>query len=387
MYHHYKLPKAKNHKIGILFIIKAETESQFIDANSKLIDKFGTIIKSSQKNDFDIIQIRHLNLSRYDLHSKEAAIKLLKKVNCIFSVSINILADDVDEPSNYVVTINTGIIHPTYKDEAQRFFEQSIVHVAGLFSRISFQNENKIEEYEVTAHNLVYACKYIIGLSYLLSNNLDASSELFNELFIDLSRNKRNQPIINSLKSTIPKYCFHIYLHKATVIYSQYRKEKDPELLILLNQILDELNRFVPDTHFYYQLKSIYSFFIKDYSAAKEYINKCELLNADSTWKYNKAFFYAFESAAFFKIYKLYKAALKTPYNLDDLVSFILDVLLEDPDRIGLHFALGMIHSHQKDLEKATSHFNLFSELYNGSDADKLHSLIIERLNFSSLIL
>lgn len=383
VYKYNKLPKVSKNKIGILLIVKSENKKQFDNIKSKLIDKFDDILRTTSELNFSTIYIQEEKLKKYDILDKRSAIRLMKKVNCIFFANIKVISDDIDNSERYEITINNGVLHPTYTDKTENEFSEEIASVSRFVKQTRFQKDKIIEQLEATATNLVYICKYIIGVTYYLNFQISASEKLLEELNLEIEKNKKNIIIFNYLKNVLPIRIYNIYMIKAYVFYHKYITDKEVSTLYELGNSLDIANNYVPDTYDYHINKAAFHIWLNmDIKKAKEHILQCSKIRTNCVWRYSDAFLTACESKGFLTIYKKYKQAFKIPYDLSELATFIEDILQVNPKLYYLYFALGMIYSETGDSILTENNFKKFTNLVKVKDDMKvqLDNIIRERI-------
>jgi hypothetical protein len=172
---------------------------------------------------------------------------------------------------------------------------------------------------------------------------------------------------------------------KALIMYQAYKTRKDLIKLEGFKDALLEANNYIPNTYDYFLNKAIYCVLSnRDINNAKEHIKQCSDCKGEYTWRYSDAFLCAYEGRGAFTLYKKYKSAFRKSYPLIDIAWFIEDILEENPDRIHLMFALGMVYSEMGENDLAIESFNGFLSSYDGKEESAIKLLISERLDMSA---
>ena len=115
---------------------------------------------------------------------------------------------------------------------------------------------------------------------------------------------------------------------------------------------IEEANKYVKNTYIYYEVKSVCCF-LKERNIKKtnDYLGNCKKILKNGPWKYSVAFLKAYAGEGEGKIIYHYKQAFKVQYEHMDLISFIEDILIKEPDRNMLRFALLLLYLQIGDIK------------------------------------
>ena len=367
---HNKLPRAKDDEIAVLFIINTESEKQYDETKRKIGKNFNAIINWESKVPFKVIYIQYHRVKKICLSSKEVMKKLLRKTNCTLLINIEIDSDDKDNEENYLMKIDTAIVHNKYPDDIYEKFLEDFNAVTGYVGKIHYSKNRKIQVLQVKSIQMAFACKYIIGITLMLSLKFKEAEAIFNEL-LEMVKNTNNQVSIY-LKKAIPTYCSDIELFLATQNARKYMETGDIIFVDEMHIHLDKSNKYVQDTYGYFLIMAMYYFFkgrfIKD---AKICLNKCKELSPNDSWKYSDAFLCAYTNKSASTVLRKYKQALKVDIKILDIIMFVEKALEMEPDKSMLKFALGLLYYHVGNTQSMTSCFDDFLSDTNISKLDK----------------
>lgn len=356
------LPWVNKNKLAILFIVNTEKHEIYNTVKYKLIDEFNEKLKSSKKN-FKILCIPKSLIHNYNLDNNESVIKLLIRTNCIFIINVKYNVDDVNNFENYELELKIGIIHPKFTDIAEKILLQNMDIIHAPIHKQKGNKENLIQKFNFTANYLTLTCKYIIGFVLLLGNVIEDSNILLSEVYSILALETHNTPVINVLKYHIKSPLFQSYLLLAGKENDKYYLKKDKKHLIICEDLLEKANIVIPNTYEYNLYKSPITFLLyRDIKSAINYINNCKSIKKHGEWLYSEAFLLAYSNKNPWIIYKKYKYAFKDDCYIVSITDFIEEILIEEPEKIILHFALGLIYEESKHFILMKKHFSLFKD-------------------------
>ena len=358
-----KLPKNKTGNAVVIRII-AKDKSEYDDIKYKFGNEFEKFLNLNESK-IKILYIPFNLVERNNFTEKDKIIKLLKKTNCIFLTTIKLRSEDIRENTKYITEFNLGIIHPVYIDKIERIFQNEIDILGYPTSRVEYFKEDKLNKLEITAQRISIVCKYIIARAYYFSNKFEEAREisenLYNE-YIYLSDEN-----FDEIKKSICRLCYEIHIAKVAVENSKINKNID-----YIERELDEANKYIKNTYTYYELKSVCCFLkSRDIKKTQYYLGCCKQLKSNAPWKYSKAFLKAYCNESEGKIIYLYKQAFKVPYNHMLLISFIEDIIDQEPDKNRLRFALLLLYLKIGEIKTARSILEEYLEKENNYELNK----------------
>ncbi|MDD2805631.1 MAG: hypothetical protein PHV33_08755 [Elusimicrobiales bacterium] len=244
-----------------------------------------------------------------------------------------------------------------------------------------FASENELIEREFVVDNIFDVARYIVASCLLYFGNLHVGKGLLKEIIVNPSGKwigKSERAVVEFVQNIKSKMAW-VDVKIAQQIYNShifvdgvlFRDEK------LLNDILKHTEASLNNSPSAeaYLLRAIAYFLKGDLKCAKDTalnIKKREPKNPAP--EYSLAFLYAYEGDLK-RAERRYVRALDATHNATaDFISHILQfpyaVLRLEPNRVGVHYALGLLHKELADKMLAAEHFNKFIEEAAKQSAD-----------------
>ncbi len=341
-----KLPKNKKGD-AVLVRIVAKDKEEYEDIRHKFGGQFEKFIKLNGST-INIVYIPYHLIEKNNYKDKDKIIKLLKNTNCIFLTTVSIRSEETKDNTKYVTEFNLGIIHPAYVEKIEEIFQKEVSILGMPTARLEFSKENKINVLEVTAQRISIVCKYIIARAYYLSGNMSKALSISEELHEELQTiEKKSEKNYDNIQKSICKLCYDI--HIINMIYENSKTNKNIDYV---EKELDEANKYIKNTYRYYEGKSVCTFLKnRDIKKTQYYIGCCKQIQDKAPWKYSKAFLKAYCNESEGVIAYQYKQAFKIPYDHVQLISFIEDIVEQEPDKNKLRFALLLLYLQIGEIE------------------------------------
>mgnify|MGYP000886254528 CR=1 FL=1 len=363
----YKLPVCPNGKIGILFALGTENLNQKNTLKSKLFNIYeGLLANSKYYSDFKVIYLKahHVNnINVNKMKNPSYAEKILLKTKTRLCIFGSCISGNIKEFENMTIELNGVVLHKPIPDKLR---QQLSTEFGSLLSQKNYiPNNDDILHFEILSEQLELTTKYIIGIAFFLSEYLVLAKNIFEDISLELSKEKRNISVINLIKSRNPVRLYEVYRALAAIYYEQYRVNKDINLLRIMDDYLERMNNQIPDTYDYHLNKALYCFLTeRNIKKAKEHVKQCKG-NSDAGWRYSDAFLDTYQGKLL-SAYSKYCKAFKYGYNIISIFNieeFIKDILEIEAGKFNLYFALGLINYYYKrDLVLAYSDFKKFIE-------------------------
>lgn len=356
------LASAGENETGVLFVIESENSKTYEHIRHCLVSKFEELSRNYSKLNMRVICIPKSIANKYTLSKSENFQKILLRTNCLFAVYTRYTVDDVDASENFEMCIDYALLHPKIKKEVRNLLLEEMHMFCTSIHRQTFQKHDTIQTFNVTAQMLSYICEYFLGISFILTNRLSTAKEIFIQLDDVIKKTELNNHFIRVLVPIIKKRLVEICFALARPAYNSYRQTKKPEYLMEYRCLLEEANKYTPNTYEYYLDSAMLAILIdRDPGQAAIYVEKCKLTKSRNEWRYSDAFLAAYDIEMNpLKIYRKYQTAFKYEINILDIAEFIEDIIEEEPEHGGLHLALGLIYHDIKDSELMHIHFEKY---------------------------
>lgn len=334
-----KLPKNKKDDAVLIRIVAKDIE-EYEDIRHKFGRQFEKFIKSNGSI-INIVYIPYHLIEKNNFRDKDKIIKLLKNTNCIFLTTVGVRSENTKDNTQYVIEIDFGIIHPAYAEKVEKIFQKEINLLGLPTTRLEFSKKNKINVLEITAQRISIVCKYIIARAYYLSGDISKALNISEELYKELKTiEKQKEKSYDNIQKSICWLCYNI--HISNMICENLKINKNIDYI---EKELDEANKYIKNTYIYYEGKSVCAFLKnRDIKKTQYYLSLCRKSKDRAPWKYSRAFLKAYCNDSEGVIVYQYKQAFKIPYDHMQLISFIEDIVEQEPDKNRLRFALVLLY-------------------------------------------
>ncbi|GFO80832.1 MAG: hypothetical protein A49_04590 [Methyloceanibacter sp.] len=263
----------------------------------------------------------------------------------------------------HVLQLQGAILHHQLETMVQKKFSQEM---GELFPAMcQFATENDLLAFELTASLISSVSRYIIGLASFLSGNIELAREQLETLERTLPNLGEGASPIQKIRSRLPMRLAGVYEAKATIEVHSWNLDRNLKHLDSARIALDAGLERNPNSYQMLLLSAICHFVLKrDLGAAVNAVRQCkDLAVRDGTWRFSYAFLLAYRGD-YQQALQQYKAAFRSRYRPNipiQVESFMLWVLEEEPERMELHYCLGMVNLHAKcDYVRAKEEFQAF---------------------------
>ena len=373
----YRLPRAKKNCVAVLFCIEAESEKLFATASSKLVSNFQAALEHNAKIRFNALCVPKERVAKYDLKQDEDCLELLCKTNSILLVQVRYTTDDVDDSGNFKLTVCYGVRHPEIDEDVEKALSYDMAQLGAPIRSQRFEKKNTIDVFDFTTQALVFACQYIMGFAVLLAGDGQNAVTLLLQARQIVEINEGGYFDKNNLLQLVDERLYAAYYLSAAAQLRKFQSDHSIVYLQEMDKNLELSNRIRPDTYGYnldkaYVLVCLY----KDGKAAKKCIERCKEINQNNSWHYSEAFLCAYLDKSAGIVMSKYAKAFTKPYaNLIELLDFIEFVLEQEPDKMTLHLAAGMIYSKAGDNILARQHISIYLENVPQTDRRTLEKI------------
>ncbi|MGH9872683.1 MAG: hypothetical protein ACRD9S_09470 [Pyrinomonadaceae bacterium] len=361
------IPKAKRGTFGIAVAIASESDAHRPRLANDFIQTLRDLLVTGGLRDrISFVEIAGEQAAK--IKGVEHALKLFHKTECVLMIWGLVRLRKQNKEPFYVLDIRCVVRHLSVPDDLKNELASEMTDV--LAGRRTISAENDLEEFELNAASVDLAARYIIARAALLSGAAEFAQELYENVYERLEHWEPQSPeriaeTVKLLKHRVPIYLAATSIQQARRTYLKWRKTRNQQLLDVMKHYLDKIEEVSPDFYDAWVLRALY-FFAKgrDVEAAHKEINKCQVISGlDSAWIYFDAFLLAYEGKMI-ESRRIYLSVLHVPFDssivleAEELMEWVLK---EEPDKVQLHFCLGMINTHAKgDNVQAESHFRKF---------------------------
>jgi hypothetical protein len=218
-----------------------------------------------------------------------------------------------------------------------------------------FHKDLKFDTINVTVFHLHLVAKYIISLVFILSENFKFSDILLEDLY-SATKNQHNW-FFDSIKKAYFNSCVGMEL----LYFDKFNLTNDFEDLTQAENYLKIMNELFPNTYGYsLDMACIQFLKYRNIHKAKQLIENCKKIGVTDTWMYSDAFLSAYSGENIVLVIKKYEKAIQTGYNIIDIISFIENVLIKEPDKFILHLVLSILYNESGDKKLSAIHLQSF---------------------------
>lgn len=360
-----RYPKSPKGKLGIAVAIYTDNS---LHREQITLDFIQTLENLANETDspFAIVDVPpHLAVQIKTLDDRR---RVLERTRCIYLISGKARFRNVDKQPTYVLDLNSYVTHATIPIEVSKRLSKEISEL--IPSRGLIPREEELFGFEVTATLLHLAVQYIIATAALVSGEFVLSRNLFQSLRPKLNSVRGPLPVfikqsIKVMKVRTPHNITVTHIAEARVLYARWRKDRKSEHLPLIKAHLDRAENHSPMFYDIWLMKALYWFVAeRNIVKAKQELMKCSGIN-DSTWRFSEAFLLAY-SGKLTEALRIYRAIMKSEPSpssslLVEVEEFITWIVQEEPEKVQLHFCLGVINYFGKeDHKQAEVDFDAF---------------------------
>jgi tetratricopeptide (TPR) repeat protein len=384
-------PRNEHHetKIGIVFAVEVENNSQKIRLNNDFLTKFNDLLsKNNLKSIVEVICLNEFqskkvkpvlnNYQEAEMRGKKKSKeindfkKLNKEMKSHFFIWGNIKEREAGDPS-YVFDLNALVVHRQEKEGAKQEVKKAFIN--SWYKRILFKKSWELFGFELSANMTFLSALYVIGIAALVSDDPFLALRLHKQLLKNLESSIEEVPKFIKVKQEVESLISEENFLIAQIHY--FAKDTGKA-----NNSLIEAFKGGKSHYEHYLFESILKFEADDLDAALESIGKAERCAKNSTWRYNKAFLLMVKGnyAGAWSIYrKLGNSSFGGEENvLKQIISYIKQYLKENPDKIQFHFVIGFLYYKKfKKYNLAIKEFKFFLKKVTDSKMNFLKKLAV----------
>lgn len=339
------LPKAKKNNTSILIRIYAKDKEEYDDTKMKFGNEFKTIL---EKNNIEVIYIPFHLIEKNMSNIKKDIIKLLGKTRCIFLATIDVKSEEITKEIKYLTKINMGIMHPPYRKDIEECFQKELDTLTRSTSRLEYTNKEKLLILEVTAQHISCVCQYLLARATYFNGELRLSNNISSNLYTSLKGTMLKDDLLKKMTTIL---CYNTHM-----LIARLESNKIKEDLNITERELNLANSYIPNTYEYHLNISACIFKkSRNIIEVKKHLNYCIQFKDREDWKYSDAFLCAYQSQTEGSILSKYFKAFKVPYSHFNLITYIEEILEDEPDKNMLRFAIFLLYLELRDYKCANN--------------------------------
>jgi len=348
LFNKYRLPRNKKDKIGVCLLVYAENK---ID-EFKFKKDFIVFLKDSLSR-YDLLRTvrlivvkNHFSERIQEIDEDRERVKIIKKWSKKTKTHFLIwgkIKRRQEKEHKFFLELDSMIRHiPIESLRVRQEFKKEMLSI--FPKEIDFYEKFELKGFQTSAELISIAIQYIVGTAALISRDPFLALRLHNKFLSALGKFKKLPPNFKFIKERVIKM-----LSVESSLVGSYYYEVKKDIGKMFSFANDALN-FDRENYQAYLLISIYHF-LKNRDV-EESLKTIELAgkysNGDSAWKYSKAFLYCYigdiDNAIRFYSRAFRGKLLESEKFLKKIISFIENIIEEEPSKIQLYFALGKIY-------------------------------------------
>lgn len=264
---------------------------------------------------------------------------------------------------HHVIDLEGIVAHTPLSDAVRKALATEFSEL--LPRKVHISIENDLLSFQITSEWIDVVARYIIGLAASCSGDLDYAEDLLKQSYERIKGKDRTFPIYQKLSSRIPLRISDLYCTRAKLNMRQWTETRSIDRLVATKSMLESVHQSHQDLEDVLYLKAILTFVqSRDVAGALQILNKVKE-RGTAVWHLNVAFLYAYKGDML-KATRHYRHAARLEAEADviqQVESFLVWVLEQDPDRIQLYFCLAFFNWQLKGDEiRAVKDFQQFVE-------------------------
>jgi tetratricopeptide (TPR) repeat protein len=366
-----RLPRVAAGNCGIILGIRCDDPTEDKQVQLDFVGNLRQLLQQGG-NRFELVELPAWSLEKID--SQEIRDRLFAKTRGHFLLYGRVRLRNKDGKPVHILSFEGLVRHRPVPAEVSQ--ELSLDFQRVLPRRVIIDKENDAFSFEATAEWTDVSTRYLVGTAALISGDVAYAESLFNSVDQKLKNSQIALEPVKEISRRLPQRFRQMYSAWLRHLYDAYFLTRNKQFLVRSDEVSSKLLSYEPANRHAMNAKAICEFVLRrNVSTAHKLITKCRN-DADATWWYSRAFLHAYQGKMD-EALSDYKRAFRgpipdksVPIQCED---FIHSVLKDEPDRIQLHFCLGLINYHAKeDYAVATEDFERFLALVKDGEFKRL---------------
>lgn len=366
-----RLPRVAKGNAGIVIGILCDDPAEDKQVKTDFIANLRQLIQNGGYC-FQLVELPSWSLEGLDSFSTMD--QLLRKVRGHFLLYGRVKLRNKDGKPAHLLSFEGMVRHRPVPPEVSQELRTDFSRV--LPRKVVIEKENDAFSFEATAEWADVSAYYIVGTAALISGDVAYAESLFKSVEKKLKQERMFVEQIKEISRRLPQRFRQLYTAWLPHLYDAYFLTRNKQYLVKCDGICSQLLLYEKTNRRAMSVKAICEFVLRrNVPAAHKLITKCRD-DADSTWWYSRAFLHAYQGkmdealSDYRHAFEGPGADKSVPIQCED---FIQTILKEEPDRIQLHFCLGLINYRAKeDYAVAAEDFGRFLSLVKAEEFEAL---------------
>ncbi len=340
------LPRVDKGNAGIIIGILCDDPQEDKQVKLDFVANLRQLIQQGGSR-FQLIELPSWSLEGVD--DPVAMDRLLRKVRGHFLLYGRVRLRNKDGKPAHLLAFEGMVRHRPVPEEISQELCNDFTRT--LPRRVIIEKENDAFKFEATSEWTDVSTRYVVGTAALISGDVAYAEALFTYVDHKLKQSRVPAEGIRQISMRLPYRFRQLYVAWQKHLYTTYFSTRDERYLLKYDEICHKLLQYDPANLQAMMGLAMCEFVLrKDIPAAHKLVTKCRN-DSDATWWYSRAFLHAYqgkmdEAAADYKhAFNGPIADRSVPIQCEE---FIQIALAKEPDRVQLHFCLGLINYHAK---------------------------------------
>lgn len=358
-----RLPMVKKGKIGIVLAFSSDSQEEANQLEIDFIKYLKTLLQRDPDGaNFEVVVLP--DFATNQLETFQGCDMVLRRCRGHLLLYGSAKKRNVRGKETHIIDFDGFVRHAPIPKEIRNKFAMDFS--SAIPKRVMFSTENDALDFESTSKWFDISARYVVGVAAFLSGAVGYSEQMLLKVETDLKNSHELPPFSQSIAMKLPTRLIELYTNWIQAVHNEYYTTGNEVFLQIEDELTGKL--LIRDPHQYGALlgKSIAEFVLRrNISKAKELLSRCKN-TTDATWRYNLAFLYCYEgnlnaaNEEYRTAFKKFTNNVTVPIQCEE---FIHNVLVKEPDKQQLYFALGLInYSAKKDYDSAKHDFEVFLE-------------------------
>lgn len=351
-------PKTPENKIGFLVSITCGSDVESEKLKEDFLIPLKRLIKSGDAGNFFHFMMLPRHLASSVVDQDEAQMARIRS-RAYFMLYGQVRLRTIGGKEHHVIDLEGLVAHTEIPDAIRRQLSTEFAEL--LPRKVNIATENDLLSFQFTSEWADIVAKYIIGISALISGDVNTAEQLFKEVQVKLAGKDKAFPVYQKLAVRTPIRLAEVYESKANQALLQWSQNHDPVQIDLLTSALEKIS---DKTRLGYQTFNAIATFLanRNVDDAIKSLKTAKNTN-DGTWNYNMAFLNGYKgnlkvATRHYNQASLHAVPAETLAQIED---FICWVLKTEPVKFQLNFCLGIFNWKAKgDHIQATNDFRAF---------------------------
>ena len=341
-----RLPRVAKGNVGIVIGIICDSPEEDKQIKADFVERLRELIQQGEGN-FQLLELPSWSLR--NIGDAGIVSDYLNRTKGHFMLYGRVRKRNVDGREAHFLNFEGAVRHGPVSAEIQRDLNVDFTNT--FPRRVIIGVENDVFQFEATSEWTELCTRYIVGMAAFISGDGLYAEKMLLYVESKLRQQKSTVAGIQEIARRLPERFEKLYSVWLFHLHQYYFGTHERKYVAKADEISTKLLARNPRNLQAMTYKAICEFVLRrDVPAAHKLITKCRN-NSDSTWWFSRGFLHVYQGKMEEAVSD-YRRAFAGP--IQDVTvpvqteEFIQIILAEEPDRVQLHFCLGLINFYAK---------------------------------------